>query len=134
VKVPADVIVMPGVVSFSRVQSYLNAIADANGAIASSPHRRFWNTGYQAFVDGILPNVQCSGSPVPIIDKADPNRSPFFLILQGAWCNMPQMPRGGPYITEDSFEVDLPDGTAATGHEIRDDLANWLSSGFPENA
>jgi ferredoxin len=50
---------MPGrsVIGFARVKDYLNAIADAHGGISTSPHRRFWNLSYQAFVDGDVPNV-----------------------------------------------------------------------------
>jgi hypothetical protein len=127
---------MPGrsVVGFAQVKDYLNAIADAHGGISTSPHRRFWNQSYRAFVDGEVPNVTCAGQPVPIINKTDPLQSPFFLILQGDWCNLPQMPTGGPYITEADFEVDLPDGSAATGPEIMTDLAAWLTNGYPEHA
>jgi hypothetical protein len=125
---------MPGrsVIGFARVKDYLNAIADAHGSISASPHRRFWNLGYQAFVAGDVPNVACNGQPVPIINKSDPSQSPFFLILQSDWCNLPQMPAGGPFITDADFEVDRPDGSAVTGSEIQADLAAWLVNGFPE--
>jgi hypothetical protein len=127
---------MPGedIISFRRVQAYLNAIADAHGAIQSSPHRRFWNVAYLDFVDDQVPNVACNNQPVAIINRRSPFESPFFLILQGQWCDLPQMPRGGPYITEPNFEVDLPDGTAVTGPEILADLTSWLTNGYPEHA
>jgi hypothetical protein len=120
------------VIDFARVKQYLNAIADANGEISTSPHKRFWSVAYQAFVGGQVPNVAINGHPVPIIDESDPVQSPFFLILQGGWSGLPQMPQGGPYITDLNFEVDLPDGSAATGQEILNDLAAWLQYGFPE--
>jgi hypothetical protein len=127
---------MPGrsVVGFARVKDYLNAIADAHGRISTSPHRRFWNLSYQIFVDGQVPNVTCDVQPVPIIDKSAPLQSPFFLILQAEWCGMPQMPAGGPFITDADFEVDLPDGSVVTGSEIVADLVAWLTNGYPERA
>jgi hypothetical protein len=127
---------MPGrqVIGLARVKEYLNAIAGVRGGISTSPHRRFWNLNYQAFVDGEVPNVVRDGQPVPIIKKIDPLQSPFFLILQSDWCNLPQMPTGGPFITEADFEVDLPDRAALTGLEIQTDLATWLTNGYPETA
>jgi hypothetical protein len=120
------------IISFKRVQSYLDAIADAHGEIQSSPHRRFWKVGYLEFISGQVPNVLSNDEPVLIISRAEPIQSPFFLILQGAWGGLPQMPRGGPYITEADFEVDLPDGSAVTGREILANLTTWLANGFPE--
>ena len=122
------------VIDFARVKQYLDAIADANGEIATSPHRRFWNVDYQAFVVGKVPNVVAGGQPVPIIDHRDPLRSPFFLILQGGWGGLPQMPTAGPYITDPTFEVDLPDGSAASGQEILAGLTAWLQNGYPEHS
>ena len=122
------------IINFKRVQDYLNAIADAHGAIQSSPHRRFWNVVYLDFVDDPVPNVACNNQPVPIINRSRPIESPFFMILQGQWCGLPQMPRGGLFITEPNFEVDLPDGTAVTGTEILTGFSTWLANGFPEHA
>ena len=71
---------------------------------------------------------------MPILDHAKPLDSPFFLILinPDGWCDLPQMPEGGPFITDSGYFVTLQNGTDITGQEIRDNIASWLSSGFPE--
>jgi hypothetical protein len=119
---------------FPTVQAYLNAVADkaANG-IDDSPHVRFWNIPYDQFINGIVPDVKCNGSPVPIIDKTAPLNSPFFVILTNAngWCRKRQMPEDGPFITDPGYSVTLAEGTSVTGQKIQDDLADWLAHGFP---
>jgi hypothetical protein len=119
-------------INFETVKNYLDAIADANGLIANSPHQRFWRIPYANFIKGNVPHVSCEGKPVPIIDQQDPANSPFLLILLGGWCGNRQMPGGGPHITEEGYEVPLPDGSVASGEQIRDDLMEWLAGGFPE--
>jgi hypothetical protein len=130
---------MATTMTFSMVKQYLDAIADASGAIDGSPHKRFWNVPYQSFIDGIVPGgdeVQCKGSPTPIINKADPAQTPFYLLLTqtGGWCGFNQMPDGGPFITDKNpdYSVTLADGTTVSGDKIQADLLEWLTNGFPE--
>jgi len=81
--------------TFVKVKDYLNAIADknlseGNGDIGNSPHGRFWEkqngvpVTYLQFINGIVPGgaqVECNGRPTPIIDKNNPAKTPFYLIL-----------------------------------------------------
>lgn len=124
-------------ISFVRVKIYLDAIAaQAANDINNSPHNTFWNLSYTDFVNGNIPHVTCNGQPIPLINKADPKNSAFFVILTNAagFCNKRQMPGGGPFITDAGYTVNLPDGTAVTGQQIQNDLSNWLGNGFPEMA
>ena len=126
---------MTGQISFSQVQAYLDAIAKkANNEVDDSPHERFWNVDYTSFVDGNVPGVRCDGNAVPIIDKAKPINSAFYVILTdpAGWCRKRQMPGGGPFITDAGYKVTLADGTTVTGQQIKDDLAAWLSGGYPK--
>jgi hypothetical protein len=121
-------------ITFVRFQEYLNKVADnANLDPANSGHGVFWNTTYQAFITGTVPNKQCNGQAVPIIDPVNKTNSAFNQILRGAWCNMPQMPKTGPYITDANYSITLDDGTKVSGTKILQDIQDWLSAGAPEN-
>jgi hypothetical protein len=126
---------VPTTIGFHRVKAYLDAVAAANGTLPGSPHGDFWNVPYAQFIAGNVPGVDCKGSPVVIIRKDNPGQSPFFLILTtpAGWCGMPQMPEGGPFISDDQQPFTLADGTSVSGKQIRDDLATWLANGFPQN-
>lgn len=126
---------MAALIGFSTVQAYLNAVAEANGGILSSPHRAFWNVSYDHFMNGIVPDVKCNGNAVPIINREAPLQSPFFVIMTTStgWCGKRQMPGGGPFITDEKFQFTLPDGSTVTGKQIREDLATWLQNNCPEN-
>src|SRR6187431_1151587 len=116
-----------GHMTFARVKQYLDAIADqALFDAGSAPHGRFWSVSYQDFVAGFVPNInendgkmKCNGEPVPLIDRENPEGTPFYNILRGRWCEISQMPDGGPVITERDFTVALADGTQVTGQQIQ---------------
>jgi len=121
-------------ITFTKLKDYLEAIANAGNLDASdSGHGRFWNTDYASFVSGTVPSKHCGGQPVPIINQPDKVNSAFFLILQAAWCTMPQMPRTGPFATDPNYTVNLLDGTAVPGTKILQDIHDWLAAGAPEN-
>jgi hypothetical protein len=119
---------------FKRLQEYLDAIAaKANLDVANAGHGVFWSVSYNQFIGGVIPNKRCNGQPVPIIDPNDKAQSAFFLILQGGWCGMPQMPRTGPYLTANGYSVTLSDGSVITGAQIIHDIREWLEGGALEN-
>lgn len=126
---------------FADVLNYLNAIADKSGVIAGSPHKRFWNIPYDRFITDPVPHVTCDdGSPILIMNNnilhpgLDPLKSSFYTILieQLGVCGNPQMPEGGPMITEAGYQVTLPDGTSISGLDIQKNIKSWLMDGFPE--
>ena len=119
-------------IGFKDVQAYLDAIAKKNGHLGNSPHGAFWNTlSYDDFKTQSVPNVG-----IPIMDTANPLLSPFYLILitPDGFQGIPQMPIGGPFITDTNpdYQVTLADLTQITGKQIACNLAYWLSNGFPQ--
>jgi hypothetical protein len=132
---------MPTSITFAKVKSYLNALADNpdNNPIDASPHGRFWNNKTRdEFVASTIPNVSCHGQPIPAIDQSNlPGsaiQSPFLSILINptGFCQKRQMPGGGPFMTDPGYQVTLADGSIVTGQQIQNDLREWLSNGFPE--
>ncbi len=117
-------------ISFCDIRAYLDAIAQKNGLLANSPHGAFWRTDYRSFTTGQVPNV---GDPIPILDPNHPLQSPFFRILvdPAGFGGLPQMPAGGPFITDAGYQVTLADGTQLTGQQIQDNISSWLQNGFP---
>jgi hypothetical protein len=121
-------------ITFSRLQEYLTKIGEkANLNPANALHGVFWNTTYDAFVTGVVPNKHCNGQVVPIIDPNNRANSAFYLILRAGWCSMPQMPKTGPYVTDANYSITLSDGTKVTGVKILQDILDWLNAGAPEN-
>jgi hypothetical protein len=121
-------------ISFKRLREYLDAIAaKANLDAANAGHGVFWNVSYNQFITGTIPNKQCHGQPVPIIDPANKAQSAFFQILRDGWCGMPQMPRTGPFVTANGYSVVLSDGSVITGTQILKDIEDWLEGGALEN-
>jgi hypothetical protein len=123
-------------ITYADVQAYLDAIANkANNDISNSPHDRFWNVPYNEFVSGTVPHTKCNGQAIPLINHADPINSAFYLILTdtSGWCNKREMPGGGPFITDTGYQVTLANGSTITGNQIKDNIASWLSNGFPES-
>ena len=125
-------------VVFADIQAYLDAIADHPGTrpVEGASHDRFWRIPYSDFIDstkGIVPNIQCQGAPIPIVDK-DPSKCPLLQALTTplGWCNKRQMPRGGPFVTATGYSATLQDGTVVTGTKIVDDITWWLTHGMPE--
>jgi hypothetical protein len=124
-------------ITFARLKDYLNAIAQNGNLDASrAGHGLFWQTDYNSFFNGKVPSKICNTAPVPIINQADKVNSAFFLILKGGWCTspvMPQMPKTGPFVTDQGYTVQLPDKSTITGAQILQDIEDWLKAGALEN-
>lgn len=121
-------------ITFVRVQQYLTAIATkANLDAANSRHGVFWTGTYQQFITGVVPNKQCRGQAVPIIDATNRPGSAFNQILRAGWCGMPQMPKTGPFPGDEGYSVQLSDGSTVTGTQILQDIQEWLEAGAPEH-
>jgi hypothetical protein len=121
-------------ISFAQVQSYLNAIATkANLDAGNARHGVFWHSSYHDFINGTVPNKQCNGEPVPIIDPDNKLDSAFYRILQAGWCGMPEMPKTGPFVTDIGYSVELSDGSEVSGDKLLEDIREWLAAGAPEN-
>lgn len=126
-------------VSYARIQEYLGKIAaKGNASIDDSPHRVFWNVNRDTFVTQNVPHVSCHGQPMPLLKVGDAANSALFLVLTGqtgaAACNKPQMPDGGPLITDPGYQITLNDGTVVTGQQIQMDLKEWIDGNCPEVA
>ncbi|NTG32407.1 hypothetical protein G6L08_35290 [Agrobacterium rhizogenes] len=121
---------------FADIQSYLEGIANNPNNrrnVDDSNHARFWRVSYQEFVTGVVPNESCQGQHVPIVN-VDPEKCPFYqaLATPAGWCNMRQMPRGGPFITDAGYMITLGDGSSIAGAEIAANIRWWLKNGMPE--
>ncbi len=59
--------------------------------------------------------------------------SNFYMILTdtNGLSGIPQMPAGGPWVTDPGYQVSV-DGRTITGRQVRDALAEWLTHGFPK--
>jgi hypothetical protein len=129
-------------ISFARLQEYLDLIvSNAEESIGSSPHKRFWES-HQTLTTKPLPSPKCQGQeifPVKFLDvaktKVDADNSPLFVILTNGngFCQKPQMPPLGPFITDADYKLTLSDGTVVTGEQIKNDIHDWLASGAPNN-
>jgi hypothetical protein len=138
---------------YSDITLYLDAIADnANGLMSDSPHQYWWHQdptnelspylAYKDFVTGTVNGVTDNqGNPIPIIGtdskQTDPLQSTFYILLttKGGSGSFPQMPKGGPFVTDSDFSVTLgPNGTGptVTGAQIMANLQEWLGNGYPD--
>jgi hypothetical protein len=118
-------------INFQTVKNYLDAIANnANKPIGGSPHGAFWQVDYPSFTTGTVKTNR--GTNPPIMDTKNPLQSPFFLVLINKLPGFPQMPFGGPFITDPGYTVKLADGTQITGAQIIANLQDWLGHGFPQ--
>ncbi len=124
--------------TFADIQNILDAIAaaDTSNPLPDAPHNTnsgspFWretgdyDSDYTTFTTGTVPNF---GDP--IMDGSDPMSSLFYLMLMGTGPG-PQMPLGGPYITDSGYSVTV-DGNAMSGEDIQTTLQTWLKNGFPK--
>jgi hypothetical protein len=122
---------MPTTIRYADILNYLQAIANkANKPISQSPHGVWWSgLDHDGFVNGQVTNLG-----VPIIDSDTPLQSAFYVILTNTdgYQGMPQMPGGGPYITDTGYTATLPDNTTISGATIQANIESWLSNGFPE--
>jgi hypothetical protein len=123
---------------FIDIQNILDAIAaaDTGNPLPNAPHNTesgapFWretgdiNADYTTFTTGTVPNF---GSP--IMDQNDPLNSLFLTMLLGTGPGA-QMPLGGPFITDNGYEVSV-NGSVMSGQEIQITLEFWLQHGFPK--
>jgi hypothetical protein len=124
---------MPTTIRYADILNYLTAIMNKeNNPISESPHLEWWSgLSYNDFKTGSVTNLG-----VPIMDSSNPLQSNFYVILtstnglpdQG----FPQMPYGGPYITDANYTATLPNGQTISGTQIAANMQSWLSNGFPE--
>ncbi len=123
---------------FADIQNMLDAIAaaDTSNPISDSPHNEdngnpFWRatgnaaTDYKTFTTGQVPNFG-----TPIMDQTNPMNSLFYQMLMGTGPG-PQMPLGGPYITDSGYSVKV-NGNTMSGQDIQTSLQTWLKGGFPQ--
>jgi hypothetical protein len=99
--------------TFADVQKTLTAFATSG--IAESPHLAFWNTSYENFVTGNVPNVtdpNNNNNPIPILIKGDGKSSAIILALSGlppfdgSDPPLAQMPApAGPYLDQDTIDA-----------------------------
>src|SRR5436305_15338406 len=120
---------------------YLDAIGNAaNNDPGQAIHKYWWHVGqdpgqpaldYKDFVTGTV-----FGIGVPIIGtdakQTDPLSSAFYLVLQGPSDFGPQMPQGGPFLTDATFPVQTINGQKLTGAQILANIGEWLGHGYPE--
>jgi hypothetical protein len=123
-------------VTFADIQMYLEAIANNPNdkrKVDNSSHGRFWNTSYQNFTTGTVPSEDCNGNPIPIVDK-NPAQCAFYQALKGrsGWCQLGQMPKGGPFITDAGYSVKLTNGIVISGADIDANIVWWLTHNMPE--
>ena len=105
--------------SFADVKTFFNDFVSANNiAIGTSPHDAFWNTSYDDFVDGNVPNVQDGlGNPVKILVKEISATSNIITILKGPLPGVAKrMPIGGPFMSAAQIA----------------DLAAWIDNKCPK--
>jgi len=130
-------------IKYADIIAYLDAIANnANNDVGSAPHGYWWHVNqdinqaplaYNDFVTGTV-----FGIGVPIIGtdskQSNPLQSAFYLVLstKGGAGGFPQMPRGGPYITDAGFSVQLANGDTITGAQIMTNMNAWLGNGYPQ--
>ena len=116
--------------SFADVQAFFNNFIAANNIdIGGAPHGAFWNTSYDNFVNGNVPNVLDPNTnlPIPILKKGDGAHSNIVYAISGApgtlWdpnnpAGFGQMPAGGPYFSTAQIQ----------------DLSDWITAGCPQSS
>ena len=129
-------------ISFARLQEYLDLVVEKQGGeIAGAPHQRFWKD-HTTLTTTPIPRPKCQGQPIFPVKFLDPERtrvdadnSPLFLILTNfsGFCQKPQMPPGGPFVTAANYSLTLSDGTVVTGDQVKQDIHDWLAAGALNN-
>jgi hypothetical protein len=128
---------MASKVKYSDIQMYLEAIANNPNdkrQVDKSNHGRFWKKTYAQFKNDAVPGEDCNGAPIPIVNS-DPKKCALYqaLVSDAGICDKKQMPRGGPFITDDGYTVKLSNGTVMKGSDINANIVWWLTNGMPEN-
>jgi len=106
--------------NFKDVQDLLNAfVSNHTIPINQSPHGEFWNTSYNNFVTGTVPNIG-----LPILTKGDAANSTIIKILKGPLKGgYPRMPyNSGPLPLDDLFP--LQDSVISV-------LSKWIQDSCP---
>jgi hypothetical protein len=129
-------------IDYDGLKLILDAIADnAITGIGSSPHGAFWNSmSRNQFTTGEVPNIVRGGVTyhIPIVNAKKPDDSailrvllgPFPVQQDGSSTTIPQMPKGGPFITDSGYHVSIG-GVDRTGAQIQADISEWLNNGMP---
>jgi len=123
---------------FTDIQNILDAIAaaDVSNPLPNAPHNTdagapFWretgniDSDYTTFTTGTVPNFGDQ-----IMDQNDPLNSLFLTMLLGTGPG-PQMPLGGPFITDNGYSVTV-NGAVMSGQDIQTTLETWLNNHFPK--
>jgi|SRR5882724_1284056 len=133
--------------TYADIQNILDAVlanstyAQQNPPISQNPpqpHLVFWRqTGnyandYNLFTTGPVPNV---GLPIMNTAPGQELQSNFYVILTNPnglqQQGIPQMPDGGPYITDAGYSITVG-GNNMSGQQIINALQSWLTNGFPQ--
>ena len=126
---------MPNI-SYDDIVLYLEAIANNpldKASVDAADHGRFWKgLTRDQFVTGLVPQVDCNGAPIPIVN-ADPAQCPFYqaLVNKTGWCQKSQMPKRGPWITDPGYSVTLAGGVQIAGTDIAANIEWWLRNNMP---
>jgi hypothetical protein len=128
-------------ITFADIKALLDAI-DNNATVSASgaPHGVFWNVTRSQFLAQEVPNLKWRSVifHIKIVNAAAPLDSAFYKILLGPLeitdgtnsVTLPQMPKGGPFITDNGYVVSV-NGANKTGAEIKSALEEWLNNGMP---
>jgi hypothetical protein len=113
--------------SFAAVQQFITQVLTQNGDIGKlggSPHGAFWNTTYNQFVTGNVPNVDDpnTGQPMPILVNGNSAQSNLIIALLGI----------GPIFGGNGPIGQMPEGgTPFTLDQIKS-IAAWIDNGCPQ--
>jgi hypothetical protein len=131
-------------ITYSDISMYLDAIGNvANNDPGQAIHKYWWHVGQDPGQPALAYNDFKTGTVfgigVPIIgtdaNQKDPLESAFYLVLKGGDSKYgPQMPQGGPYLTDANFPVQTINGQKLTGTQILANIAEWLGNGYPDGS
>jgi hypothetical protein len=124
--------------TYADIQMYLEAIAlAATNDPSQAIHNYWWHQNhdqnqplldYNDFINGTVYAIN-----VPIINQQSPLNSAFYLVLSGGGSQFgPQMPQGGPYLTDSGFMLTLSNGDTLPGNQVLANIAQWLGNGYPQ--
>jgi hypothetical protein len=127
--------------TFADIKAILDGIDSAADVPASgAPHQVFWNITREQFLAQEVPNLKWRSVIFHIksVDTGTPLASAFYKILLGPLVitegtksvTLPQMPKGGPFITDPAYSATV-NGGAMTGAQIKAAIEEWLTNGMP---